>query len=212
MRVLKINILFLLLLLAFCVETSLATMVDILPESSHYEGSTYYNIMTGGGGYLAGRIDFAVYDTANLVHAEETALCQALNMDGQYIYAYQIFNDYPASDESVAYFAVFGIGEVPMNVYCDSIDSFDDSAGGQESSDEYFTPLNTRGVWEFNGGLVAAGEHSWFLIFCSDHDWVKGDYELKAPDFPVPPVPEPATVMLFGLGGALLLTRRKVKA
>ncbi|MHC4755642.1 MAG: PEP-CTERM sorting domain-containing protein [Planctomycetota bacterium] len=211
MRVLKINILFLLLLLAVCVQNSSATMVDILPESSHYDGSTYYNIMTDSGGYLKGRIDFAVYDTDNLVLADEIALSQTLNMNGQYIYAYQIFNDYPASDESVAYFAVFGINEDPLSVDCDSIDSFDDSAGGQESSNEYFTPLNTRGVWEFDGGLVAAGEHSWFLVFCSDHDWVKGDYELKAPedDFPVP---EPAMVMLFGLGGAFLLARRKVKA
>jgi hypothetical protein len=210
MRIRKIGFLGLLFAAALFVRNAGATLTDILPESSHYEGKTYYNILADDG-FLRGRIDFAVYDT-------ETYPNEFIGTDGfinpgtgQFIYAYQIFNDYSVSDVAVAYFAVFGIDGVPFDIEEDSIGSQDDGEGGVEPTDEYFDEDESRVVWEFDDGFIYAGDHSWFLVFSSDSDWVVGDYEIRGPeedDFPVP-VPEPAMVALLGLGSVVLFTRRR---
>jgi hypothetical protein len=181
--------------------TSLVQNVSATLISSHYDGSTFYNTDDG----LYGRIDFAVYDD----RAEyEYRYGLSAPGTGDYIYAYQIFHD-AGVNPAVAYFAILGIAGAPV----DGIDSQDDSTGGIASSDEYFT--DSRGVWEFQSelgeGILLAGEHSWFLVLSSDTDWVKGDFEIKPaePWIPVPEIPEPCTLALFGLGGAIMLLRRK---
>jgi len=204
-----------LFLVAFCTVGAFASLTELLPESFHYEGSTFYDIVTDDG-FLRGRIDFAVYDTDNLLLPGETDFADALGLECRYIYAYQVFNDLFASDEAVSYFAVFGTPEESLDIYEQSIGSYDDGAGGIEPSDEYFTPSNTRAVWDFGGSYVYAGDHSWFLVFGSDLDWVAGDYEIRAPednDFPVAPnIPEPATVALLGMGLMVLLRQRRTGA
>jgi hypothetical protein len=206
----KIGLLSLLVVTTLVVQSASATLLEILPESSHYQGTKYYDE-----GFLKGRIDFAVYDTDNLLLGGEIELAEELDLPGQYIYAYQIFNDYLlASVEDVAYFAIFGIGEYTLDVDVNSIGAQDDGEGGIEPADAHFTPSNSRGVWEFGGsnGYITAGEdHSWFLVFSSAQDWVPGEYEIKGPEeVPVPPeIPEPGVIALLGVGIAVLVRGRR---
>ncbi|MBA7671762.1 hypothetical protein ES703_79925 [subsurface metagenome] len=49
-------------------------------------------------------------------------------------------------------------------------------------------------------------------MFSSDFAPVVGDFRIEGPEgeFPVPPeIPEPATVALLGIGGALMFTKRR---
>ena len=185
-------------------QNASATLAPML-ESSYYDGYVFY--YEDG---LAGRIDFAVYDTEHPEYGDEY-LDNGIEMpgDGQYIYAYQIFNDYPISEEAVAYFALLDINGDSIDI--DSIGSQEDPEAGIEPGEEYFDGGESKVVWEFNGsdGYIIVGEHSWFLVFSSDQDWVKGDYEIRGPaEVPVP-MPEPATIALLGLGSITILMKRR---
>lgn len=174
----------------------------LLPDSSHYQGSTYYDI-TLVDGFLRGRIDFAVYDT--LGGNEFLNAGYSAPGDGQFIYVYQIFNDYPLSDEAVAYFSILGIQGAPV----DGIGAEEDPSTGVEPSDEFFTA--SEAVWQFDGGLIYAGEHSWFLVLTSDTDWVAGQYQITtAEDDPFPvPIPEPGMLTLLAIGTAMIIKKRE---
>jgi hypothetical protein len=185
-------------------QNASATLAPML-ESSYHDGYVFY--YEDG---LAGRIDFAVYDTEHPEYGDEY-LDNGIEMpgDGQYIYAYQIFNDYPISEEAVAYFALLDINGDSIDI--DSISSQEDPEEGIEPGEEYFDGGQSKVVWEFNGsdGYIIVGEHSWFLVFSSDQDWVKGDYEIRGPaEMPVP-MPEPATIALLGLGSITILMKRR---
>ncbi len=198
-----------------------ATVVRMLPESSHYQGFVWYNEEvepgpeTGPGYTVRGRIDFAVYDTEGENGNEFTAAGYDAPGDGQYIYAYQILNGFPYySEDSVAYFAALGIDMAYVEVY--AIGSQEDPEEGIEPTDQYFSDEDEDGVGEavwdfglFDEDLILAGEHSWFLAFSSDMDWSRGDYEIRGPEPSDFPVPEPAMLTLFSIGGAMLLRRGK---
>ena len=212
MSVKRVLLLSSLLVATLLAQNAGATLAPMLPESSHYQGFVWYNEEiepgpeTGPGGNLGGRIDFAVYDN----YGEEfIAAGYEVPGTGEYVYAYQIFNDYYGfSDVSVAYFAALGIDMA----FVGDIDSQEDPEGGVEPSDQYFS--TTDAVWEF--GTTArdwinadADGRSWFLLFSSDKDWVAGDYEIRGPQPGAFPVPEPAMLTLLGIGGAMLFKRRK---
>lgn len=186
------------------VQNASATHTEMLPESSHYEGRTHYSTVIEDG-ILSGRIDFAVYDTEN-GNEFVNAGFQVPGL-GRYIYAYQIFND-AGINPAVAYFAILGIEGAPV----DGIGSQNDPGNGVEPTDEYFTVTVSEGVWEFwepDRGILFAGDHSYFLVLTSETDWVAGEYDIKTnvpPDvFPRPPIPEPGTLTLLGVGGLILL-------
>jgi hypothetical protein len=183
-------------------QSASATIVPML-ESSYHDGFVFYS-QDG----LNGRIDFAVYDTEHPLYGDEYQ-DNGLEKpgDGRYVYAYQVFNDYLASEESVAYFAVLGGHESTVS----GIGSQEDPETGIAPGSQYFDTDLSQVMWEFDGddGYVLAGEHSWFLVFGSDQTWVKGDYEIGGPDYVPVPVPEPATIVLLGLAGAAVLVRRR---
>ena len=213
MRVIrKIRLLSLLVVTILFVQSASATLLPISSYADGYwQGSRYYDVPVDGG-YLRGRIDFAVYDT--VAYAGEFISVDIENQfDGRYIYAYQILNDYPASEEAVQYFAVFNLEEVPMDVYEDSIDSVEDTPdGGVAATWKDFKDSNVKAVWEFGAGILVAGEHSWFLVFSSDRSPVPGDYEISnvRGEFPASPeVPEPGMIALLGIGGAMLFAGRR---
>jgi len=200
----KIRLFSLLVAAALFAQDASATLAPIL-ESSYYDGYVFY--YEDG---LFGRIDFAVYDTSVEENSHEYLDIGITKPgDGQYIYAYQIFNDYSFSAESVAYFALLDI--IGNSIEIDTIGSQEDPENGIEPGSAYLNEDDYKIVWEFNGGAgyIIAGEHSWFLIFSSDNDWVPGSYEIKGPDDVPVPVPEPATVALLGIGSMLILLKRR---
>jgi hypothetical protein len=200
-----------------------ATLDRILPSSSHYQGFVYYDeIVEGPFGNdvtLRGRIDFAVYDRGNLQNSEEAAFVDnyvslaGVSEDDQFIYAYQIFNDYDGfSEGEIGYFEVLGLqdDETTFSInpsLMNNTTALDDGLGGVEPE-----PVDSveAGIWEWLSNLVDAGTHSQFLLYSSVNDWVKGTYRMdmaQESDFPV--TPEPATLAMLGAGGAMLLRRRR---
>jgi hypothetical protein len=190
----------------FCGDAA-ATLAPVLPESSHYDGSLFYDLPYDDG-FLRGRIDFAVYDTELYPDEYVGAGGYPVPGDGRYVYAYQIFNDYEASDVAVAAFAILGIAEETIG----AIGSEADPESGVEPTEEYLDA--GEGVWQFRDALVYAGDHSYFLVLTSDNDWVEGTYRIEGPESDVLPapdtIPEPSVIVLLG-GGFLFAfaTRRR---
>jgi hypothetical protein len=183
--------------------------LDTLPVSSYYQGRAYQ----GFSGDRV-RVDFAVYVTREDGSSEFTdAGFAALSEEPfTFTYVYQVFNEVNDDTFSIDLFRVFAIDPAAISGN-DQISSEDDLAGGIATTGEYFNSSLTDGIWEFEGGTLIKGEHSWFLTISSDYDWVKGDFSIYAtePDdaLPVPKVPEPATMILLGIGSAILAARRK---
>jgi len=190
------------------VSSASAGDTELLPSSSLYEGHRYFSRYTGELGWLNGRIDFAVYDTET--YPDEFVGADGFDMPGtgRYVYAYQVFNDVYTSDQSIAYFSVLNLDGSSI-VGASGTGAQDDGHGGIAPIDS-----DTEGVWRWelsNGGYIDRLEHSWFLALSSDMNWVPGTYEIMAPgesDIPAPgTAPEPATVMLIGLGSLVLIHR-----
>jgi len=219
MRVIrKLGLLSLLVITTLFLQNASATIY--LPVSSYAEAEGNWQgdqLYTDTENDLEVMVEFAVYHTFSMTLPGEIAFINELGLSDPYpyIYAYQIFD--LAGSEEIASFAIFGIGEYPLDVVEESINSVDDGQGGIEPKPKpdgaHFTPSNTRGVWGFEGGTLIAGEHSWFLFFASYSAPVLGSYEIngpEGPDFPVTPeIPEPATMALLFIGGAMMISARR---
>ena len=202
-----------------------ATLSRVLPSSSHYQGFVWFNETVGhphdGTIDLKGRIDFAVYDRDNLVGDEEISfvnnfvnLVEVADED-RYIYVYQIFNDYNGySEGDVGYFGILGLlpdGEATYSIdpaLINNTTGIDDGISGAVPE-----PVDSveAGVWEWLADLVEVGTHSRFLVYSSAHNWVQGTYRMDIAQQAngVPVVPEPATLVMLGIGGAMVLQRRR---
>jgi hypothetical protein len=204
------------LLLFLCLNAS-ATF--ILPVSSYaeaegaWQGSSLYEEDN-----FSVLVEFAVYDSDNLQYTDETSLVDEFGLDGQYVYAYQLFNTNQEGYDVIAYFGLLDSLGASLDgslTYGDST-AYDDSAYNSGDGGVAPTPVDSETefvwIWTFDGGYVAQSEHSWFLVFSSDYEPVAGDYEIRGPetpDNPVPGVPEPAMVVLFGVGSVSLFLKRR---
>jgi len=178
--------------------------LEFLPTSSHYQGSTYKGVP---GDRV--RVDFAVYDTLGGNEFADAGF--AAPGDGQFTYVYQVFNEVDDSTFSIDLFRIFEIEPAGIvDPKANQISSEDDLAGGIAADSQYFNPSFTNGMWEFEQGALIQGEHSWFLTLSSDRDYVAGNFVINSPGDEVPiPVPEPATMILIGIGSAILMARRR---
>ena len=193
---------------AVAASCAFAGDTEILPSSSLYQGHQYFSEPADESGWLNGRIDFAVYDTDT--YPDEFVGADGFDMPGtgRYVYAYHVFNDLFASDQSVAYFSVLNLDGSSI-VGAGGTGAQDDGQGGIAPIDS-----DNEGVWRWelsNGGYIDQLEHSWFLAFSSNMNWVPGTYDIRGPDgspVSVPgEVPEPATVLLIGLGSLIFIRR-----
>lgn len=210
----KIRLLSLLLVAILFVQNAAAML---LPYSSHYQGSSYFNNAS-----VTGHVDFAVYDTLGASGDEWTGAGFTAPGTGQYIYAYQIFND-AGSSAAIEFFTIMGIDDPPTPHNLNGINTMNTQNPWENYPliTEGVAPTNsfpntnldeTRATWEFAGGILVADKYSWFLIFSSAHDWTEGKYDMSPPagDDTAPiPNPEPCTLALLGLGGTILFAKRR---
>lgn len=192
----------------------------ILPESSLYSGTSYYNGTTDG---IV--VEFSVYDRDNLTGEDETEFSSTIEMQGQYIYAYQIYNG-NGSDVDIDAFSIMGIGVDPEFAINDEDqittmeDTFNDpgqTTAGVDADAYDLSADHSQVAWYFSGGTgaIGIGEHSYYLIIVSDHSMTLGTYnfigiednEISVPGGDgeqVETLPEPCTMALLGLGGLIL--------
>jgi hypothetical protein len=210
----KINLFIVFAAVTLLTQTAGAVAMTILPESSHYQGRSYFRTLTADG-ILSGRVEFAVYDTQGGNEFEQAGF--TMPGTGQYTYAYQIFNDGDDTATALEYFSILGIGEGAIYDIATDIGTVDDNSSGINSSVYYFGvhDANTgpdKAVWEFEADKnLAKDAHSFFLFISSNYDYSKGIYlvtKSTSPDVPLPN-PEPATIALLGVGGMLMLLRRR---
>lgn len=176
-----------------------------LPDSSYldglWQGTSYYP----DDGFSL-RIDFAVYDTLG---GNEIAAIEGFEApgDGQYIYAYQIFQNNNEGYNEVACFSLLNLdGSAVDGSLMQCTTALDDKNDGIAPD-----PLicGNPGIWVWGGdnGYISTAQHSWFLVFSSHSVPIAGSYEVQAPsDFPIP---EPMTVALLGFGALAILRKRK---
>ena len=195
-----------LLVLVILPKNASATLFA-LPNSSYlgglWQGTSFYN----DDGFNL-RIDFAVYDTLG---GDELAAIEGFETpgDGQYIYAYQIFQHPDDGYNEVTYFSILNFNGSTIN------ESLMQCTTALDDNDDGIAPdpliCENQGIWVWGGdtGYISTAQHSWFLVFSSDSAPVTGSYEVQASsDIPVP-IPEPITVALLGFGVLTLFRKRK---
>ena len=198
----KIILSALMLAAGFLVQNASATLT-----SSYYDGFVYYD-KAWEDGYLRGQIDFAVYDDRS---EYESVTGLSAPGEGKYVYAYQIFNDFADSDKAVTYFSISGLNESISS----GMGTQDDGSSGKKPAEWSYNATEGYWKWKIDGtnSLIYQGDHSWFLVYSSNNDWVKGNYDIKGPEnedeLPQPQIPEPASMLVLLGAGGLMLRKRK---
>ena len=172
-----------------------------LPVGAEYADTDTY-VFSRYGRTLTIDIEYGVYEAATVSWDDP------LSLTGNYIYAYQIYNDAVASDVGVTFFSVsildgvsvldIGSAESGVEPY---VAYFAPGQVGAESAEFSFAPLPGYST-------VGIGEHSNILFFTSDNPWTESDGfgaihgEVVIGEISNLPtaVPEPATIVLLGCG------------
>jgi hypothetical protein len=147
---------------ALLVQNASATYY--LPDNSYVGGPWRGGSIRKESGFDA-LLDFAVYDTDSLKFVYETALADQLNVDGQYIYTYRIFNRADEIYEVIAYFGTLDIGGEQIS---EALLRGDNCCHGNcswavtpTSKDSGTQRVRT---WTSDGGRTFRGGHSRFLV------------------------------------------------
>jgi hypothetical protein len=217
----KLNRVFCLLSLLFAVmftgnAFAAFTFTPELPSSTYSSGGvTWYGESTYSDSGFQSLVQYAVYDTGD----GKNEWGYAAPGDGRYIYAYQVFNANSATQD-IGYLNLFGAaGHTLTGGEMSGIGSQMDTNStefpeqGKKPVSGEFDDAGKKIVWKFldaggEFGIIGQGQHSYFLIYSSDIAPVMGSYEVKPlSQSEIPQVPEPATIVLFGTGGLILLRK-----
>jgi hypothetical protein len=191
------------------VSLQFSTCANALPgEGTFWEPSSVPFVFVHEGRTLSGHIDYAVYDATGYPGTAPSG--------GEYIYAYQIHN--VSSDVGVESFSVaIESGREVGGIGWDD----PETSGGVVPSFEYFSPSpeaaeNAKFLFFPQiGGLVESGQQSVLLLFGSDSaptlgfGLIEGGSVGGIIEDLATPLPEPATIILLGLGGTLVALTRK---
>lgn len=165
-------------------------------------------------------IAYGVFDTYNLQsQSQEEAFISDvqddLGIEGQYVYAYQLYNR-PNEGENeysdILYFGLLNLDttEVDESLINGDTTSMDDHDGGVAP----YSPPPRQGAWGFTEGVLANGEKSWILVFSSDYAPGRGTFTMTTTEdedyVPIPDIPEPATIALLSIGCIALLKKRRM--
>ena len=191
---------------------------EILPQSSYYSYTSYFHGMPDGI-----IVESRVYDRDSQdLTGDEMEFSDSIEIEGRYIYAYQIYNGNSSTvngEPLIKAFSILGIGNADPEDYAvadeDQImtmeDTFNDpgqTATGIDAHDYGLSGDHSQVAWYFSGdtGVIGVGDHSYYLIIVSGHDLTLGTYEFKGiqDEIVLVPNPEPCTITLLGIGGLIL--------
>jgi len=155
----------------------------MLPDSSYddgnWRGHTIYEENN-----LNVWVEFGVYDMFDPENEFVWEADLTLPEEDQFVYAYELYNHGNADlTEAITSFAIRDIdgGEIDsLLVHNTTAMRYDVDPNTWTEGVDHDPSASMPGewVWTLGNGYIAAGEHSWILVFSSDRAPVRGSFEI----------------------------------
>ncbi len=221
----KVYLVAILALLLVLTGSSNAGLLGIAAGSNGdiISGTAGFNV-SGYGEHLQGTVDFAVFDTSI-----DNPFSSVSVGSGRYLYAYQINTDISCTSIDSLVIGTYGSKVFEVTTYADGeVDvasaHFNQAGVGEVDVDPAIGSSDTVAAeFDFNNALTS-GQTSYILLLSSDQEFVmtsiNGDNSgygasingvllQSNPDFMDNVVPEPATLVIFGIGGLVAIRRKR---